>query len=223
MLAHILEKLLNTDVANFPFDHIYIENFLPIDNALYLRESLITNQENLIDYTPEIDMKSYEKDSITRQQILIDQKSNLPKHFLDTLLEFKKNVFSRSFLDLLSKKLNRDFDFTDAKEQMIVVRHRRGFYMNPHTDVMKKKFTIIYNLALDTSPEELGTVLYTPKVKFPLSEDYQHYDRSLFKKSIVTPFRFNSCLLFSRTTDSFHGVEKIDTDDPRYQIHFNLT
>lgn len=223
MLTYILEKLSNADVTNSPFNHIYIENFLPSNEAQFLRDSVILNKEKLKDYKPEIDMKSYGKDAITRQQLFVDHNTDLPSHFLDVLLDLKKNIFSLTFLNALSKKLNKNFDLSDSVEQMILVSHRRGFYMNPHTDVVKKKFTIIYNLALDTSPEDLGTTLYTPKVKFLASDDYQHYDRSMFERTITTPFLFNSCLLFSRTTESFHGVEKIETDDPRYQIHFNLT
>lgn len=67
-----------------------------------------------------------------------------------------------------------------------------GFWLEPHTDLGVKLFTMLLYLSRDASHRSLGTDLY--------DEDKRHVGR--------TPFISNTALVFIPSSNTFHGFEK---------------
>lgn len=67
-----------------------------------------------------------------------------------------------------------------------------GFWLEPHTDLGVKTFTLLLYLSRDPSHHDLGTDIYGP--------DKQHVGRS--------PFASNAAMIFVPSNDTYHGFEK---------------
>lgn len=66
-----------------------------------------------------------------------------------------------------------------------------GFWLEPHTDLGVKVFTMLLYLSKDTAHRELGTDIYDTELR--------HVGRS--------PFEPNGAMVFVPSTDTFHGFE----------------
>lgn len=80
-----------------------------------------------------------------------------------------------------------------------------GFWLEPHSDLGVKNFTMLLYLSKDQSHKELGTDIY--------DADKKHVGRSLFEP--------NSALVFIPADDTFHGFEKRAIDGVRKSIIIN--
>ncbi|ODR99791.1 hypothetical protein AUC69_08825 [Methyloceanibacter superfactus] len=67
-----------------------------------------------------------------------------------------------------------------------------GFWLEPHTDLGVKSFTMLLYLSTDDSHEDLGTDIY--------DADKKHVGRS--------PFASNAAMIFVPGSDTYHGFEK---------------
>lgn len=80
-----------------------------------------------------------------------------------------------------------------------------GFWLEPHSDLGVKNFTMLLYLSKDPSHRELGTDIY--------DADKKRVGRSLFEP--------NSALVFIPADDTFHGFEKRAIDGVRKSIIIN--
>lgn len=80
-----------------------------------------------------------------------------------------------------------------------------GFWLEPHTDLGVKKFTMLYYLSDGPGHEELGTDIYWSKDR--------HFGRS--------PFARNTALIFVPGDDTWHGFEKRQIQGVRKSIIIN--
>lgn len=80
-----------------------------------------------------------------------------------------------------------------------------GFWLEPHSDLGVKNFTMLLYLSKDQSHKELGTDIY--------DADKKRVGRSLFEP--------NSALVFIPADDTFHGFEKRAIDGVRKSIIIN--
>jgi hypothetical protein len=67
-----------------------------------------------------------------------------------------------------------------------------GFWLEPHTDLGVKAFTLLLYLSKDPSHKDLGTDIY--------DGDRRHVGRS--------PFASNAAMIFVPSNDTYHGFEK---------------
>lgn len=67
-----------------------------------------------------------------------------------------------------------------------------GFWLQPHSDLGVKLFTLLLYLSDDPAHADLGTDVYTG--------DKQHFT--------TAPFRSNSAMIFVPADDTFHGFER---------------
>jgi hypothetical protein len=67
-----------------------------------------------------------------------------------------------------------------------------GFWLEPHTDLGVKAFTLLLYLSKDLSHQELGTDIY--------DGDKRHFGRS--------PFASNAAMIFVPSNNTYHGFEK---------------
>lgn len=80
-----------------------------------------------------------------------------------------------------------------------------GFWLEPHSDLGVKNFTMLLYLSKDQSHKDLGTDIY--------DADKKHVGRSRFEP--------NSALVFIPADDTFHGFEKRAIDGVRKSIIIN--
>jgi hypothetical protein len=67
-----------------------------------------------------------------------------------------------------------------------------GFWLEPHTDLGVKSFTLLLYLSKDSSHKDLGTDIY--------DGDKRHFGRS--------PFAPNAAMVFVPSNNTYHGFEK---------------
>ncbi|MGD9805882.1 MAG: 2OG-Fe(II) oxygenase [Hyphomicrobiaceae bacterium] len=80
-----------------------------------------------------------------------------------------------------------------------------GFWLEPHTDLGVKVFTMLLYLSKDPSHKNLGTDVYDAQK--------QHVGRS--------PFSPNAAMVFVPSTDTYHGFEPRQIDGIRKSIIIN--
>jgi hypothetical protein len=80
-----------------------------------------------------------------------------------------------------------------------------GFWLEPHTDLGVKVFTMLLYLSKDASHSDLGTDIY--------DADKHHIGRS--------PFVPNGAMVFVPSTDTYHGFEPRQIDGVRKSIIIN--
>jgi hypothetical protein len=80
-----------------------------------------------------------------------------------------------------------------------------GFWLEPHTDLGVKVFTMLLYMSTDPRHESLGTDIY--------DADKKHVARS--------PFKANAALIFVPSTNTFHGFEPRDIPGVRQSLIIN--
>ena len=85
------------------------------------------------------------------------------------------------------------------------VQDTGGFWLEPHTDLGVKSFTMLLYASKDPSHRELGTDIY--------DTEKNHVGRS--------PFESNAALVFVPADDTFHGFEKREINGIRQSIIIN--
>lgn len=222
MIDYVIKSIKTANTYRDPFPYLFIENFFPTDTAGKITDLVQKYSNSIPIHYPEIDMKTYPQEGIKRFQLIIKEETQTDPELLDFMLKIKSTIFNETVIDELATKFNKTLTTNKFQKTMLLVKHQLGFYMNPHTDVDKKIFTLIYNIPVTGSPYNIGTTLYTTQHRIKNNGSYQHFERSLFNKHSTVPFLKNSCFIFPRTENSYHGVEPLETDDPRYQLQFNL-
>jgi hypothetical protein len=80
-----------------------------------------------------------------------------------------------------------------------------GFWLEPHTDLGVKAFTLLLYLSKDPSHHQLGTDIY--------DGDKRHFGRS--------PFASNAAMIFVPSNNTYHGFEKRPIKGVRISLIIN--
>ena len=102
---------------------------------------------------------------------------------------------SRAFQDKRMIKHIEQFFNTDLAGTYLRIEFAQdidGFWLEPHTDLGVKKFTLLIYLSQDPSHLDLGTDIYGP--------DKAHLGRP--------PFNSNGAMIFVPADNTYHGFEK---------------
>jgi len=92
--------------------------------------------------------------------------------------------------DLVEKAFGTKLDGTYLRIEF--AQDTDGFWLEPHTDLGVKSFTMLLYLSTDDSHEDLGTDIY--------DADKNHVGRS--------PFASNAAMIFVPGSDTYHGFER---------------
>lgn len=97
--------------------------------------------------------------------------------------------------------------------QAIILRHRHGYYIGPHTDMPSKVANILLYFPEDgQNSSDIGTTLYRPHDPSFGDPGTQHYGFDGFTAVETMPFRDNFGFGFVKTDHSWHGVAPITED-----------
>jgi hypothetical protein len=104
---------------------------------------------------------------------------------------------------LIAKAFETDVDGTYLRIEY--AQDTGGFWLEPHTDLGVKKFTMLYYLSNDPGHADLGTDIYRDKET--------HYGRP--------PFVQNTALIFVPSNNTWHGFERRNIPGIRKSIIIN--
>ncbi len=83
-------------------------------------------------------------------------------------------------------------DLTDTRLRIEYVQDTDGFWLEPHTDIFVKKYTMLVYLSRDPALHDAGTDVYD----------------SDFNLVATAPYAFNRGLIFIPAANTWHGVRK---------------
>ena len=225
---YLAYKIGNTEVSTFPFPHIYINNVFP--NSLYL-----AMQENmpLTEDMSAIHEKRPVAPHLYKERLafafddealnsLNEQKKKFWTIFKNSMLSGNlKNFILSKFYSIINQRFP-DISNIDFYDDLLLVHDYTNFKLRPHTDLPTKVISLLFYLPKDQTQENLGTSIYFPKDHSFTCEGGPHYDRTNFDKIITMPFVPNSLFCFVKTNNSFHGVEKIEADEKRCLLLYDI-
>jgi len=117
-------------------------------------------------------------------------------------------AFSQAFqdkrvTDMVERKFGTDLDGTYLRIEY--AQDTGGFWLQPHSDLGVKNFTMLIYMSKDESHKSLGTDIY--------DADKKHVAQS--------PFESNGALVFIPADNTFHGVEPRTIEGVRKSIIIN--
>jgi len=118
------------------------------------------------------------------------------------------DAFAQAFQDKrvtgeIERKFGTNLDGTYLRIEY--AQDTGGFWLEPHSDLGVKNFTMLLYLSKDEAHRDLGTDIY--------NGDKKHVSRS--------PFEPNSALVFVPANDTFHGFESRNIEGVRKSIIIN--
>lgn len=132
------------------------------------------------------------------------------KYFdVDNRAQFQAvEAFSQAFQSRqVTDRIQRTFDtkLGGTYLRLEYAQDTGGFWLEPHTDLGVKVFTMLLYLSKDAAHRELGTDIY--------DAEKRHVGRS--------PFMPNGALVFVPSTDTFHGFEPRTIEGVRKSVIIN--
>lgn len=225
----IAYKIANKQINIFPYPHLYINNiftdsfYSQIINHLPHFDQLKT----LSDVRP-VHKGAYEE----RFALNLDDKSLgvlSDKNYL-FWSNFRKQFLSGGIKNfLLTTKFSAYVEarFPDFKElyfydELLLINDTLNYSLGPHTDSPKKVMSFLFYLPSDESQIELGTSIYIPKDGSFTCAGLTHHLHDDFIKIHTNDFLPNSVFGFIKCNNSFHGVEKIVSDERRWVLLYDI-
>ena len=133
------------------------------------------------------------------------------------------NFFLSKFLPYISLRFqNQNIQQLKFNSELLLIQDTMNYKIGPHTDSPSKVISFLFYLPKDNSQKELGTSIYMPKDFNFKCNGGPHHPRENFEKITTMPFLPNSLFCFPKTDNSFHGVEKIETDEKRWLLLYDL-
>lgn len=220
LLSHFVARLRAAEVVSEPFPHYYLEQVLPTEYYQELLRHMPASvvYENWLPFTAlKLDHFQY------RDQRDLNEgwTKNLPaelREFWDSFDEWflrpeLAHALLESFAEPLSARFGEGTPWPAVSVESQLVRHRAGYFLQPHSDAHQKIAAFLLYLAPDESALHLGTSLYRPKDRDFSCPDSKCYPFEDFVRVKTAPYKPNSLLAFLRSDISFHGVEPLSKQD----------
>ena len=214
---HLLYKLLNSSIHPFPFSHLLIPDIFP----QFIYTDLTDNLPPIDLYKPFVKTLNHttKQHNPTRYEFILSLENindccqgNQKDILLQLYDLFCDGNFSSYFIqhyvaifDLCNEQgwENKSISFS-----LSLIKDIDGYYIDPHTDINSKLFTLLFYLASDDKHQHLGTRLYSPKDS-SANFTHDHYPLEKFHLVQTMPFLPNHCFCLFRSNNSFHGVSKL--------------
>ena len=211
-LAYLIHRIELTPIKTHPYFYFHVEQIFP--DAFY-RELI----ENIPDTSYFSQFEAYPQ----RSSIALTKESleKLPfscflfwYKFATSIetLNFTNAIFKR-FQSPLRERFGEDLSKVKIGADISLVCDQPGYSIGPHTDHPSKILTLLFYLPISHDQKHLGTSIYTPKDRSIKYSGHKHHSFKDFDKSFTIPFVPNSVFGFSRSDDSFHGVEPINQQE----------
>jgi hypothetical protein len=188
----LLRALETAHHSGDPYDHWNLENCVPQD--------IVDGILALPIHAPDLGGVSGKRElhNATRSYFDVDNQKNFP-----ACAAFAGGFQDKRVTDQIAKQFNTDLNGTYLRIEY--AQDVDGFWLEPHSDLGVKNFTMLLYLSKDESHTDLGTDIY--------DADKKHVGRS--------PFMSNGALVFIPSDITFHGFEARKIDGVRKSIVIN--
>lgn len=232
VVQHMVSRCRKASLVDEPFPYFFIEDLFPdeyyqqlLDNKpnnsqLVLMSSSGRTQGGVFDDRLMLDMT---EDEFLK---LDAQRQSFWGHLNTVLLSqaFAESITRVFWKQLQVRGLVGKGKTLSINSEALFMRDRNGFRMGPHTDSPKRFISTMIYLPDNNEHSNLGTSIYRPKQQDFTCEGLVHhsYGSTDFEEHYRAPYIPNSCLVFLKTNNSFHGVEALPHDYLRDTICYTL-
>lgn len=173
------QSVANGDRSDQPYAHWVLRGCLPED----------THQDvlNLPFPAPSLEGVSGKRELHNKTRKYFDAEN---KEAFPVVAAVAEAFQDKRITDLIAKTFETNLDGTYLRIEY--AQDTDGFWLEPHSDLGVKSFTLLLYLSDDESHENLGTDIY--------DGDKKHVGRS--------PFAPNAAMIFVPADDTFHGFER---------------
>ncbi|MBI1965486.1 MAG: hypothetical protein HYS46_04485 [Betaproteobacteria bacterium] len=221
---HVLYKVANAPINEFPFPHIYVRDVFPQDFYRELRAHLPPPEAfKTLHSLGRVD-SSYPE---TRLVLPLTGESvgalgEPYRSFWDQLARWMLNAsFGPIVLSRFTPFLDLRFGDSRARkyhDEALLVQDYTAYSLGPHTDTPMKVMSFLFYLPPDDTQSHLGTSIYVPRDPGFFCPGGPHHPFDLFNRMQTMPFLPNTLFAFMKTPNSFHGVEPIAEGNARRDL-----
>lgn len=192
IVSSMLASIAGSQRNDTPYKHWFLEGCLP--------EAAVDEVLGLPFEAPALGGISGKRELHNATRTYFDQ-ANMERHAVC-------KAFNDAFQDKQLTGRFESFFGTDLTGSYLRVEYAQdtgGFWLEPHTDLGVKLFTMLLYMSKDAQHADLGTDIY--------DSEKRHVGRS--------PFSPNGALVFVPSTDTFHGFEPRNIPGVRKSIIIN--
>tara|TARA_Y100001970_G_scaffold279301_1_gene386376 strand:- start:2698 stop:3408 length:711 start_codon:yes stop_codon:yes gene_type:complete len=215
---YICNSIINGELFEEPFNHLYINNFFSSNFYNKLLNFLPKKDE----YIQINKTKSVSSDYPDERYIFNITPESFDQFYHDQKIffgELVNSLMSKDFFETVISKFAINGLNTRAQDlnlRMALVKDFSNYNLGAHTDSTDKFMTFLFYLPSDDSHRHIGTSLYKMRESSNKNLSYNsHYSedqtKELFEEKKLAEFLPNSVLIFPRTNVSYHGVSSINT------------
>ena len=214
---HVLYRIGNAEVREFPYPHIYVPDVFPEAFYAEIRRNL----------PPQAVLKNLGELGRVKGGDGYPERGVLPlapehlAHLDEAQRGFwegmRKWLLSKRFLDTVIAKfapylVHRLGDLRQVRfgHEALIVRDRTKYSLGPHTDSPSKALSFLFYLPPDAALSNLGTSIYLPRDPAFGCAGGPHYEFDQFQRLFTARYVPNALFAFMKTNNSFHGVEPIE-------------
>ena len=225
----IVYKIANTQINIFPYPHLYINDIFTDSFYTQIIKHLpqYDQLKTLSEVRPVPKGGYLERFAINLDDeslsVLNDKKyifwSNFRKQFLSGGI---KNFLLSTKCSAYVKARFPNFEKLYFYDELLLINDTLNYSLGPHTDSPKKVMSFLFYLPEDDSQIKLGTSIYIPKDTSFDCIGLKHHHHDDFIKIHTNDFLPNSVFAFIKTNNSFHGVEKLVSDERRWVLLYDI-
>ena len=217
---HVLYRIFNAPVREYPYPHIYVEDVFPDDFYAELR----ANWPDSSAFKPLAETGRVSKGSYPERFVLPVTPEGIGTLTADRqpfwnefAAWFTAQRFSISMIDKFERyvrvRLGDDMLRCTYSADALAVRDLTNYKIGPHTDAPHRLVTMLFYCPEEDTRQHLGTSIYLPLDPAFRCKGGPHYKFDGFKKVVTMPYKRNSLFAFFKDERSFHGVEPIPDKD----------
>ncbi len=217
---HVLYRIANAPMREYPYAHIYVDNVFPGDFYAALRANW-PDASALISLA---DTGRVPKGAYLERFVMPFKPAEIEKLPQDRRAfwtEFASWLITQQFVTALidkfepyvKERFGDDLYQCEFAADSLIVRDLTNFSIGPHTDAPHRLLSMLFYCPDDDALKHLGTSIYVPRDPAFHCRGGPHYPHSLFHKVMTMEYRPNSLFAFIKNDHSFHGVEPIGDQD----------
>jgi hypothetical protein len=217
---HVVHKVANALVHEYPYPHIYVENIFPADFYAALRTNWPGESALVcLGDTGRVTRGAYrERFVMPLKKEAIDQLDAERRPFWNEVAawlitqRFMNSIISK-FEPYVKQRFGDDLYECGFGADALLVRDLSKFNMGPHTDAPHRLLSMLFYCPPDESLKNLGTSIYVPRDPAFSCKGGPHHQHALFHKIQTMEYKPNTLFAFVKNDRSFHGVEPINEPD----------
>lgn len=221
----MLYRIGNAPINLYPFPHVYVRDVFPADFYAELLGHLPPSDA----FSPLSKVRSMGSDGYDKTRAVLvltpEHVGKLAEPYRGFWERTARMLLSGNLGNLLSGKFGQflqmrfqDQGKVEFVDEALLVRDSQNYALGPHTDTPAKVFAFLFYLPTDDSKSHLGTSIYVPKDPAFTCPGGPHHGFEGFDRMLTMPYLPNSLFGFLKTSNSFHGVERVNDVDVRRNL-----